>query len=287
MNNQIRIKNSRNEYATIWPIGDNPYFYSVKWDYENASGTYCKGLVDDAIRDGEWNIVRESKLPSTFNFVTKVREDTDGNVYTCKVPEDDATNVLVTWKGKYGDRCCNGYYSKIDALEFVENGAWKIIEEPEDEQEPDLMNYLYEIVKMRNEEKEFVPHSFKYYHVEHPETIGTFTAIAPDKGIVTYNDATDTLTYWDSKWAEKHISEGTWVVIPSSEYVKDYDEDANPDIMRIIADFTASSKHFFAIENGKYNVYRRGQDYPFTCENADEIMSAMNAIEVLDSFTGE
>lgn len=348
-NNSFRIKNSRNEQATIWPIGNNTYFCSIKWDDRDSTMTVSKNAVDSLVECGEWNIVQEDKLsnlPDTFKFVTDVCEDHDGNVYTCTILKD-FSHPRITWIDEDGNRQISGSYCKDTIQKYIENGTWKILEE-EDEQEPDLMNYLYEIIrsgkdddkvvednqeqephinklvndlekyihcmsyndsyfgepegflkqtvrKMKyvvdeegyaDEDKEFVPTSFKYRHVDYPEQIGTFTATSPTTGIVTYDNQEGPCTYWDSKQAENFVQRGVWRVIPPSEYVEDFDEALdNADIIRLISDFTASSDHYFVIEKGQLNVYHGDNSIPYTCENEDEIVTVMNAIETLDGYS--
>ena len=357
MNNQFRIKNSRNEQATVWSIGNNTYFCSIKWDDEASTMTASKSAVDSLVEYGEWTIVQEDKLPNKFKFVTDVCEDHDGNVYTCSMPEDVNGRAIITWKGSDGyvqdttygfsavqrlvkggkwkiieedslpdtfkftyqdndtiftaspcktDQDCfqidwesniDGFgtqCSKDAAKKFVDGGAWKIVVGDEDEQEPDLMNYLYEIIRSGKDDednknsKEFVPTSFKYRHVDYPEQIGTFTATSPTTGIVTYDNQEGPCTYWDSKQAENFVQRGVWRVIPPSEYVEDFDEALdNADIIRLISDFTASSDHYFVIEKGQLNVYHGDNSIPYTCENEDDIVTVMNAIETLDNYMGD
>ena len=221
-NNSFRIKNSRNEQATIWPIGNNTYFCSIKWDDRDSTMTVSKNAVDSLVECGEWNIVQEDKLsnlPDTFKFVTDVCEDHDGNVYTCTILKD-FSHPRITWIDEDGNRQISGSYCKDTIQKYIENGTWKIVEE-EDEQEPDLMNYLYEIIR-------------------------------------------------------------------SGGSVSDEEEQSaqdSSDILRLISDFTASSNHYFVIEKGQMNIYHADNSIPYTCENGDDIVTVMGAIETLDGYS--
>jgi hypothetical protein len=80
MTKSIRIKNSKGDKATIWPVGE--FHYSVKWEDNESVFLVLKGYVDDLFSDGSLKeIENENNLLQTIKqFV----EEFDAQVVTCK-----------------------------------------------------------------------------------------------------------------------------------------------------------------------------------------------------------
>ena len=116
MTKSIRIKNSKGDKATIWPVG--VHHYSVKWDNEQVTHTIASSQVDKSFYYGSWEEIENDELPDTFKFTV------DGGTYDSYNAVKKGDKYIVSWGGCYAMT-----YDIALVKRYIEKGDWKIIEE--------------------------------------------------------------------------------------------------------------------------------------------------------------